>query len=138
MQLQARFVERAADCDGPRSFMDGLEADGIMVRIDPSVLPEVFRGATVSQLELDSLRQIDNVVRLGRVRRIGTQRIAFDNADLPSDPRHVYVDCTAAGVRPVESRPVFRDDRITMQYVTIRCRAVERRHHRRSRGLRPR
>ena len=119
MQLQARFVERAADCDGPRSFMDGLEVDGIMVRIDPSVQPEVFRGATVSQLELDSLRQIDNVVRLGRVRRIGTQQIAFDNADMPSDPRHVYVDCTAAGVRPVEPRPVFGRDHITMQYVTI-------------------
>jgi hypothetical protein len=119
MQLQARFVERAADCDGPRSFMDGLEADGIMVRIDPGVQPEVFRGATVSQLELDSLRQIDNVVRLGRVRRIGTQQIAFDNADMPSDPHQVYVDCTAAGVRPVETRPVFDRDHITMQYVTI-------------------
>ena len=119
MQLQARFVEHAADCDGPRSFIDGLEADGIMVRIDPSVQPEVFRGATVSRLELDSLRQIDNVVRLGRVRRIGTQRIAFDDADVPSDPHQVYVDCTAAGVRPVEARPVFDRGRITMQYVTI-------------------
>ena len=119
MQLQARFVERAADCDGPRSFIEGLETDGIMLRIDPSVQPEVFRGATVSQLELESLRQIDNIVRLGRVHRIGTRRIAFENGDLPSDPHQVYVDCTAAGVRPVETRPVFDRDRITMQYVTI-------------------
>ena len=119
MQLQARFVAHAAECDGPRSFFDGLEADDIMVRIDPSVRPEVFRGATVSGLELDSLRQIDNVVRLGRVRRIGTQRIAFDDTDLPSDPHEVYVDCTAAGVQPVAPRPVFDGDSITMQYVTI-------------------
>jgi hypothetical protein len=119
MQLQARFVAHAANCDGPASFTAGLEADGIMVRIDPSAQAEVFRGATVSGLELDSLRQIDNVVRLGPVRRIGTQRIVFDNGDVPSDPHQIYVDCTAAGVRPVEPRPVFDRDRITMQYVTI-------------------
>ncbi len=119
MQLQAGFVEHAAGCDGPRSFVEGLEADGIVLRIDPSVQPGVFRGATISTFELDSLRQIDNIVRLGRVARIGTQRIAFDNGELPSDPDHVYVDCTAAGLRPVESRPVFDQGRITMQYVTI-------------------
>jgi hypothetical protein len=119
MHLQARFVERAAACDGPRSFIDGLEADGIMLRIDPGVRPEVFRGATVSALELDSLRQIDNTVRLGRVKRVGTQAIAFDNGELSSDPHQVYVDCTAAGVRPVAPRPVFDRGRITMQYVTI-------------------
>ena len=119
MQLQARFVEHAAGCDGPRSFIEGLEADDVMLRVDPSVQPGVFRGATVSRLELDALRQIDNTVRLGRVRRIGTHRIAFDNAELPSDPHQVYVDCTAAGVRPAEARPVFDRGRITMQYITI-------------------
>jgi hypothetical protein len=119
MHLQARFVKNAADCDGPRSFIDGLEADGILIRIDPGVRPEVFRGATVSAYEVNLLRQIDNVVRTGRVRRIGTQRIAFDETDAPSDPHQVYVDCTAAGVRPVEGRPVFERGRITMQYVTI-------------------
>jgi hypothetical protein len=119
MQLQAGFVEHAAACDGPRTFTEGLEADGILLRIDPDVEPDVFRGATLSRLELDSLREIDNIVRLGRVRRIGAQQIAFDDAELSTDPREVYVDCTAAGVRPVEGRAVFDRRRITMQYVTI-------------------
>jgi hypothetical protein len=119
MQLQAHFVEHAATCDGPRTFIEGLEADGVMVRIDRTVRADVFRGATISELELDGLRQIDNVVRLGRVRRISTQQIAFDDTDLPSAPHQIYVDCTAAGVRPVDPRPVFDHDRITMQYVTI-------------------
>jgi hypothetical protein len=119
MQLQARFIEHAATCDGARGFTDGLEADGIMLRIDPDAQPDVFRGATISDRERDQLRQIDNIVRLGRVRRIGTQHITFDNGELPSDPRQIYVDCTAAGVRPTPARPVFDNNKITMQYVTI-------------------
>ncbi len=51
-----------------------------MIRIDPNVEPEVFRGATLSLLELDALRRIENVVRLGRVRRIGTKHMVFDEA----------------------------------------------------------
>jgi hypothetical protein len=31
----------------------------------------------------------------------------------------MYVDCTAAGVRPVPLQPVFSSDRILLQYVTI-------------------
>jgi hypothetical protein len=119
MQLQARFVERAAACDGPRGFTDGLEEDGVIVRVDPDVQPEMFRGATLSELELDSLRRIDNVVRLGPVRRIGTNRIAFGDADLQSDSNQIYVDCTAAGLSSAAARPMFDRDRITMQYVTF-------------------
>jgi hypothetical protein len=119
MRLQARFVERAAACGEPRDFTDGLEADGAIVRLDPSVQPKTFRGATLSQLELDSLRQIDDVVRLGSVRRIGSRVIAVDDADLPSDSKHVFVDCTAAGLSSAKARPVFDGSRITMQYVTI-------------------
>ena len=119
MQLQARFVESAAACDSARDFLHRLEALGVMVRIDPDVEPHVFRGATASLLELDSLREIENVVRLGRVVRIGTQQIKFEDAELATDPGQVYVDCTAKGVRPTRARPVFEHDRLTMQYVTI-------------------
>jgi hypothetical protein len=119
MQLQAKFIEHAASCEDARSFTDGMEADGIFLRIDPNVRPDVFRGATISQLEIDALRQVENVVRLGRVRRIGTQKIALDGGDLESDPNEVYVDCTAAGLRPAAPRPVFDQNRITMQFVTV-------------------
>ena len=36
---------------------------------------------------------------------------------LPGGPREVYVDCTAAGLRPTVARPVFEPGRITIQYV---------------------
>jgi hypothetical protein len=119
MQLQARWVESAAACGDATDFAHRLEADGVMIRIDPNVEPGVFRGATLSLLELDALRRIENVVRLGRVRRIDTNQIMFDDASIATDPQQVYVDCTAEGLRPVSPKSVFEVDRITPQYVTI-------------------
>jgi hypothetical protein len=119
MRLQASWVASAASCDGATDLVHRLEAAELMVRIDPSVEPGVFRGATISVLELDALRRIENVVRLGRVRRIGSNTIVFEDSALPTDGQQVYVDCTAEGVRPVAVRPVFSIDRITPQYVTI-------------------
>lgn len=119
MQLQARWVESAAVCDDATDFAHRLEAEGVMIRIDQNVEPGVFRGATISLLELDALRCIENVVRLGRVRRVGTNTIVFDDSALPTDAQQVYVDCTAEGLRPVSPRPVFNTDCITLQYVTI-------------------
>jgi NAD(P)-binding Rossmann-like domain len=119
MQLQARWVEAAAACCDATDLAHRLEADAVMLRIDPEVEPGVFRGATISLLELESLRRIENVVRLGRVRRIGTTHVEFDDTTLSTDARQVYVDCTAEGLRPVSPRPVFESDRMTPQYVTI-------------------
>jgi hypothetical protein len=119
MQLYACWVASAAACDDATDFAHRLEAEGAMIRIDPSVEPGVFRGATLSLLELDALRRIENVIRLGRVRRIGSHQIVFDDTALPTDDGQIYVDCTAEGVRPVAPRSVFEAGRITAQFITI-------------------
>jgi hypothetical protein len=119
MQLQALWTESAAACADATDLVHRLEAGGVMVRIDPKVEPGVFRGATISRHELESLRRIENVVRLGRVRRIGSSQITFGDGSVATDPQQVYVDCTAEGLRPVSPRPVFEAARIVPQYVTI-------------------
>jgi hypothetical protein len=119
MQLQARFIKSAAECTDATDFLHRMEAEDVVVRIDPAAEPGVFRGATISALELDQLRSIENVVRLGRVQRIGTKSLVLDGGELPSEPGEIFVDCTAEGLRPVAPRPVYEADRITMQYVTI-------------------
>jgi NAD(P)-binding Rossmann-like domain len=119
MQLQARWVEAAADASDGTDFAHRLEAAGVFVRIDPDVEPTVFRGATISAAELDALRQVDQVVRLGKVLGIGTDRVVLDQGTIATEPGHVYVDCTAAGVPPTSARPVFEPDRITIQYTTV-------------------
>jgi NAD(P)-binding Rossmann-like domain len=119
MQLQARWVEAAAAADDGSDFARRLEDAGVFVRIDPSVEPLAFRGATVSKGELESLRTIEHVVRVRRVRRITRTTVTTEAGDFPGGPREVYVDCTAAGVPPTAQRPVFEPGRLTIQYVTV-------------------
>ncbi|MEX0874194.1 MAG: FAD/NAD(P)-binding protein [Actinomycetota bacterium] len=119
LEWQSRIVEEAAGAEDVFDMFHRLEAHGVFHRIDPSVEPQVMRGATLSTMELEALRQISNVVRLGKVRRIGTDRVILDEGSIPSDPGQVYVDCTAPGVPPIQARPVFEADRIVTQLVTF-------------------
>ena len=119
MQLQARWISAAAVAEDAWDFAHRLEAADVFLRIDLDVEPEAFRGATASATELRSLRSIEDVVRRGRVRHVGADRIILDDGELATEPGHLYVDCTAAGVRATTPRPVFGPGLITLQYVTL-------------------
>lgn len=119
LELQARWVESAAEAVDGADFARRLEAAGIFKRIDPGAEPEVYRGPIVSARELEQLRTVERVVRKGRVRSVGTSRIELERGEAPTQPDNLNVDCTAAGVRPAPPQPVFAGDRITLQYVTI-------------------
>ena len=110
-------AECAAEARGLDDLFDRLEAVGAMMRLDPLVRPTMFRCATLSRAELAELRRIENVVRLGRVTRIGEDEIVLTQGTLPTNPKHVHVDCTAPGLTDRLPRPVFEDGRITLQMV---------------------
>jgi len=119
MQLQAQWLIAAAQAENATDFAHRLEASGVFLRFDKTVEPTMFRGATMSKQELEQVRQIENVVRLGRVRRISATELMLDEGSLRTDPAHMYVDCTAAGVRATVRRPLFEDARINLEYVTV-------------------
>jgi hypothetical protein len=119
MQLQARWIDAAAAAEDGHDFAHRLEDAEVFLRIDHDVEPLAFRGATASVGEMAALRSIEDVVRLGRVRRVGADVLTLDGGELPTRPGEVHVDCTAAGVRPTTPRPVFEPGRITLQYVTL-------------------
>jgi hypothetical protein len=119
MQMQARWVEAAAVADDGYDFARRLESTGVFVRIDPAIEPEAFRGATISTREIDALASVERIVRAGKVLDISPGRITFQGEQIATDPDDLYVDCTAAGVRPTVPRPVFEAGRITIQFVTI-------------------
>jgi hypothetical protein len=119
MNLQAQWIKAAAQAEDADDMARRLEAGGVFARIDPSRDAGVFKGPTLSDPEIEALRSIENVVRLGRVLHVGTGTLKLQRGELPSDPGHVYVDCTASALRDVPIRPIFEPGRITLQLATL-------------------
>ena len=108
-------TEASAEAASIDDLIARLEASGQFRRIDTTVTPTMFRSATVSTSELDAVRAIENVVRLGHVKHIGPDAISMEDGEVPTDRRQVHVDCSAPGLRPTEGRPAFEGGRITLQ-----------------------
>lgn len=107
----ARLKEfRTAD-----EVISALEQFGFVMRRDPGLMPSAFRCATVNTDELAQLRQIEHVVRLGRVRRIGRTSIQLHDGILETSPGAVHIDCTADGLTQKPLTPVFGNGTITLQ-----------------------
>ncbi|WP_109509925.1 NAD(P)-binding protein [Nocardioides speluncae] len=118
MEGFAVAVESVAQASTLDDLFRRLESSGLLFRLDPAVAPTMFRGATLSEVERDALRQIEQVARLGRVRHVGSDRIVLDHGEVPTSRDTVHVDCTAYGFANAPARPIFEPDRITLQSVT--------------------
>jgi hypothetical protein len=112
------LLEAVAASGSVEEAYERLEAEGLMLRIDRTVIPTMMRGATISLGELEQLASIDNVVRLGHVRRIESNRVILEHGSIPTTPEHLHVNCTARGLSDSPPRPIFTDDTITLQLVT--------------------
>ncbi len=116
-------LEASADAETVDDLFDRLERTGQLLRLDPAVRPTMYRCATVSRAELDELRRIRGVVRLGRVRSVEHDTITLDDGAIPTTPNTVHIDCTADGLERRPQVPVFTDGRITLQSVRT-CQQV--------------
>lgn len=110
--IQLEAIARAASVE---ELFLRLEEEGIFLRIDPAVAPTMFHAAIVSEPELGLLRRIEDVIRLGRVRRIERDAIVLDGGTVPTDERTVHVHCAASGLARPPLRPIFEPGRVTIQ-----------------------
>ena len=113
----AADAEAAAHAESLGDLFQRLEAAGRLVRIDPSQPATMFRGTMLSAREAEGLRQISNVVRLGRVRRIEADRIVAERGESRTGPDVLHVDCTALGLNNAPATPIFQPGRIVLQQV---------------------
>jgi hypothetical protein len=120
----ARFCQSIADqaeavalADSVDEVFERLEASGELARIDPTVTPEAYHCAILSDAEIAELRRIEGIVRLGRVTSIEPDRITLEQGSIPTGPTVLQVDCSAAGIPTLPSTTVFAGDRITLQWV---------------------
>jgi hypothetical protein len=117
MGAQAAQNEAIANSVSIEDLFERLEKAGVLLRLDEKVQPRMFHGATVSQAELQELRRIHQVIRLGRVKRIEKDRIVLDRGTVPAGPNGFYVDCSARAISQLDIVPVFSGKTITPQTV---------------------
>ncbi len=120
------FAAQTAALAEAESLEDALQrvaATGFILRFDPDVWPTMWRCATVTEAELEQLRRIDDVVRLGRVKAISESRMALDQGEVATSSDTLHVDCTADGLARRPAAPVFAAGSITLQAVRT-CQQV--------------
>ncbi len=111
-------LEAVAESESIEQVFDQLERRDVVVRLDPSIEASMLKGATVSLGELDQLRRVTGVVRLGHVTQIGSDRIILEQGSVPTGPTQLHVHCASPGLSDNPPRPIFTDDTILLQPIT--------------------
>jgi len=120
VSAQLKSVELAESVD---DLFARLADAGSLLRIDESIDPQMYRCAIVSEAELEQLRRIKDVVRMGHVKEIKADRVVLDGGSLPIAASALYIDCTAGGLGRGDVATIFAGDRITLQTVRT-CQPV--------------
>jgi hypothetical protein len=116
---QADQMAAFAHASSHEDLFERLEACGAMLRIDVSRTPTMFHLATISVAEVAALRQIRQVIRLGRVQRLEPDRMLLDQGEVPVAPGTLFIDCSASAVDMAPTQPIFQDGRIVLQLVRL-------------------
>lgn len=113
----AAQMESIAEATSIEDMFDRLEQTGYLLRIDRNVRPTMFHAATVSKPELEELRRIKNVVRLGHVQSISIDEIGLDGGVIATSANTIHIDCSANAIANRELKTIFQDNLITPQLV---------------------
>jgi hypothetical protein len=112
LSLQLEAAAQAASLD---DLFARLEAAGQLLRVAGDTKPTKYNGATVSAAEIAALARIEDVVRLGHVRRLERDAIVLEQGRVATGPDTLHVHCAARGLNPAPSIPIFAAGRITPQ-----------------------
>ena len=115
--MVADVLEAACEATSPDDLFLRMEAAGAMLRVDPRVTPSMAKTPTLAHWELDRLRNIENVVRLGHVRHVEPGRMVCAGGEVAIDRNALVVHCAAPGLRYRPLVPVWESGAITLQCV---------------------
>ena len=114
---QAAQMECFATASSVDDLFTRLEASDQMLRIYPDHTPSMFHFATMSKGEVEVLRRIKNVVRMGHVQAIEPDALVLDGGRVTIDAGTLCIDCTASAVEPRAVQPIFQPGKIVLQLV---------------------
>jgi hypothetical protein len=117
--LAADTMEAAASAESLDDLFLRLEAAGVMLRIGRDVIPTMAKTPTLATWELDLLRTIENVVRLGHVKRATRRELVLDGGTVPLPPESLIVHCAASGLAYPPLVPIWGPDAIRLQTIRV-------------------
>jgi hypothetical protein len=117
--LAADTMAAAAGAESLDELFLRLEAAGVMLRIDTDVAPTMAKTPTLAVWELDLLRTVDNVVRLGHIKYVTAGEIVLEGGVVALAPGSLVVHCAASGLQYPPLVPLWGPDKIRLQ--TIRA-----------------
>lgn len=115
--LAASTMEAAAGAESLEDLFLRLEGEAVMLRIDPDVVPTMAKTPTLGTWELDLLRTVEHVVRLGHIKGVTRSEMTLDNGTMPMEPDSLVVHCAASGLRYPPLVPVWSPEQIRLQTV---------------------
>ena len=123
---QANLMESIAKATSIDDLFERLEACEAMLRIYPDHKPSMFHYATMSKGEIEVLRKIKIVIRLGHVHAVERDALvlAQGKVALPADT--VCIDCTASAVEKRPTLPIFQEGKLTLQLVRMPLASYQR------------
>jgi hypothetical protein len=115
--LAADTMAAAAEASSLDDLFLRLEAAGVVMRIDPEVTPTMARTPTLGAWELDVLRTVEDVVRLGHIRGVAPGQVVLDGGVVAVPRDALVVHCAASGLRNPPMVPIWGPDAIRLQTV---------------------
>ncbi|MGA8247134.1 MAG: NAD(P)-binding protein [Nocardioides sp.] len=113
--MSADILAAAARASSLDDLFLRLEDAGIMLRIDRAVTPTMARTPTLATWELEALRSIEDVVRLGHIRSVEPGRLRLTEGSVGVAPDALVVHCAASGLKTPPLVPIWAPSAITLQ-----------------------
>lgn len=113
--MVADIMQSAEQSDSLEQLFLRLEDAGVMLRIDRSVMPTMAKAPTLGVWELELLRTIEHVVRLGHIRRVRRGRLGFDGESVAVADDALVVHCAGSGLMYRPLVPIWAPGSITLQ-----------------------
>ena len=88
-----------------------------MLRIDRAVTPTMAKAPTLGAWELELLRTIENVVRLGHLTSVSRGRLELSGGSVSIADDALVVNCAADGLKNPPLVPIWQPSAITLQPV---------------------
>ena len=119
LDAAAQIMEAAVAASTADDVFFQLEDAGVMLRIDRAVTPTMAKVPTIARWEVDRLRTIERVVRLGHLRHVEPGRLILAEGEVATARDAVVVHCAASGLQYAPLVPIWGRETITLQPIRI-------------------